>query len=58
MANEKKKPAGRPPKYTSAEEIQGKIDAYFEQCAGETVMVTNPETGEQEPMLNMGSLTP
>jgi len=31
---EKKHPGGRPPKYKTKEEIQEKIDAYFEQCDG------------------------
>ena len=30
---------GRPPAYTSAEEIQEKIDAYFEWCKGEPLLV-------------------
>lgn len=29
-----KNKGGRPPKYKSAEEIQAKIDAYFEDCKG------------------------
>ena len=32
MSEEKK--VGRPPMYNSAEEMQEKIDAYFEQCEG------------------------
>ena len=34
-----KKPVGRPPKFKTAEEIQTKIDAYFESCKGEPLMV-------------------
>lgn len=30
---------GRPPKYKSAAEIQEKIDAYFESCKGEPILV-------------------
>lgn len=30
----KKHPGGRPPKYTSKEQIIGLIDAYFEECEG------------------------
>ena len=30
---------GRPPKYKSAGEMQEKIDAYFEDCKGEPLMV-------------------
>lgn len=30
---------GRPPKYKSVDEIQEKIDAYFESCKGEPIMV-------------------
>lgn len=54
MANEKKgkHPGGRPPRYTSVKQIEGLIEDYFKQCAGEPIMVTNPETGEMEPMLN------
>ena len=29
-----KNPGGRPPMYTSVEEMQKKIDAYFEECDG------------------------
>ncbi|MBE5880394.1 MAG: hypothetical protein E7288_10550 [Lachnospiraceae bacterium] len=36
--------AGRPPKYKSKEEIQEKIDAYFEECKGTPLI--NKETGE------------
>lgn len=32
-------PVGRPPKFKSAEEIQGLIDEYFESCKGEPLMV-------------------
>lgn len=31
-------PAGRPPRYTSVEEMQAKIDAYFTACAGEPLL--------------------
>ena len=34
-----KKPVGRPPKFKTAERIQTKIDAYFESCKGEPLMV-------------------
>ena len=37
MAEKSKKRVGRPPKYTSKEEIQGKIDAYFKECEGEII---------------------
>lgn len=37
MANK----VGRPPFYTSAEEMQKKIDAYFEECDGK--LLTNPD---------------
>lgn len=40
----KRNPVGRPPKYKSVEEIQGKIDAYFTACKGHPLM--NPDTGE------------
>lgn len=29
---------GRPPKYSSKEEIQAKIDAYFEECQGKVLL--------------------
>lgn len=32
---------GRPPKYTCKEEIEEKIDAYFEECAGEVLKDDN-----------------
>ena len=32
------KQVGRPPKYRSVEEIQAKIDAYFEECKGHVMM--------------------
>lgn len=32
-----KKAVGRPPKYTSKEEIQEKIDKYFEECEGKVL---------------------
>ena len=32
-------PVGRPPKFKSAEEIQGLIDEYFESCKGEPLIV-------------------
>ena len=32
-------PVGRPPKFKSAAEIQALIDAYFESCKGEVLMV-------------------
>lgn len=38
-----KHPGGRPPKYKSKEEIQEKIDAYFEECKGR--QLTDPQTG-------------
>lgn len=34
MAYSKKAPIGRPPKYKTVEEIQEKIDDYFEDCKG------------------------
>ena len=34
----KRNPVGRPPKYKSVEEIQGKIDAYFTACKGHPLM--------------------
>lgn len=37
MAEKNKKRVGRPPKYTSKEEIQGKIDTYFKDCEGEVL---------------------
>lgn len=36
-----KKKGGRPPKYKSKEEIQEKIDKYFEECKGEIVYDKN-----------------
>lgn len=42
-----KKTAGRPPKFTSREEIEEKIDKYFEKCEGE---VLHDEEGR--PILN------
>lgn len=32
------RPVGRPPKYTSVEEIESKIEAYFKKCAGEPLL--------------------
>lgn len=38
MAKEKEKAkVGRPPKYKTKEEIQEKIDAYFDECKGEVL---------------------
>lgn len=34
-------PVGRPPFYKSAEEMQKKIDAYFDECDGK--LLTNPD---------------
>lgn len=34
MAYSKKAPIGRPPKFKTPEEMQEKIDAYFEECEG------------------------
>lgn len=36
---EEKNKGGRPPAYTSAEEIQEKIDAYFTSCEGEPLVI-------------------
>ena len=38
-----KKTVGRPPKYKNKEEVQEKIDAYFEECKG---MVLKNDDGE------------
>lgn len=43
----KKKTVGRPPKYSSKEEIEGKIDAYFKECEGEIL-----RNGNGDPVLN------
>ncbi len=32
------RPVGRPPKYTSVEEIEAKIEAYFKKCEGEPLL--------------------
>lgn len=32
------RPVGRPPKYTSVEEIESKIEAYFKKCEGEPLL--------------------
>lgn len=37
MSLEESKKIGRPPKYKSKEEIQEKIDAYFESCKGKAL---------------------
>lgn len=36
--------SGRKPKYSTVEEMQGKIDAYFESCKGR--LLTDPDTGK------------
>lgn len=41
------RPAGRPPKYSSKEEIQEKIDAYFTECEGKVL-----EDGGGKPVLD------
>lgn len=38
---EKKHPGGRPPFYTSAEEMQERIDAYFTECDGKPLLDEN-----------------
>lgn len=43
----KKHPGGRPPKYTSKDQIIGLIDAYFKECEGEPMLDDNGK-----PMLN------
>lgn len=43
-----KNKGGRPKKYTEAEQLQTKIDAYFESCYGKRC---NPETGEWEKVI-------
>ena len=45
MSEEKK--VGRPPMYNSAEEIQAKIDEYFESCKGEILY-----NSEGEPLMD------
>jgi hypothetical protein len=45
MSEEKK--VGRPPMYNSAEEIQAKIDEYFESCKGEILY-----NSEGEPLID------
>lgn len=42
-----KKTVGRPPKYTSKEEIEGLIEQYFKSCEGEILQDSNGE-----PVLN------
>lgn len=34
----KKRPVGRPPKFESAEQMQGLIDEYFKKCEGEPLL--------------------
>ncbi len=41
---------GAPPKYESPEEMQKKIDAYFESCKGHVLEFEDPETGEKAPI--------
>ena len=43
----KKKAGGRPPKYKNVEEIEKKIDEYFEECKGEVI-----KNDDGEPVLN------
>lgn len=43
-----KRPVGRPPAFTSSEEIQGLIDRYFKDCEG--IVLKDDETGK--PLLN------
>ena len=38
--------------YQSPEEMQSLIDDYFDSCKGHTLMVTDPDTGEEVPYLN------
>ena len=45
--SEEKHPGGRPPFYTSVEEMQEKIDAYFEECKGEIL-----RDGDDMPILD------
>jgi len=44
--------AGRPKKYKSAKAMQREIDKYFKDCEGHPLMVTDPDTGEEKPMLD------
>ena len=37
MAYRKKNPVGRPPKFSSKEELEAKINAFFEDCEGEAL---------------------
>lgn len=45
--SEEKHPGGRPPYFNSAEEMQEKIDAYFEECKGEIL-----RDGDDMPILD------
>ncbi len=47
MAKLKNAHIGRPPKYTSPEEMQEKIDAYFEECKGHIL-----KNDEGEPVID------
>lgn len=42
---------GRPPKYTSPEQIEGLIDEYFKKCEGK-VLTVEDEDGKQVPVLD------
>ncbi|NOY58921.1 MAG: hypothetical protein GXO75_08295 [Calditrichaeota bacterium] len=42
MAKKEKKSVGRPPKYRTAEELQAKIDEYFQACDADGKLYTVP----------------
>lgn len=47
----KKGGPGRPPKYTSPDEIEGLIDAYFEECKGH-ILTMDDDNGKPVPVLD------
>jgi hypothetical protein len=59
-------PGGRPLKFSSPEELQAKIDAYFESCWDEVIvrgpkgaiMTVNQETGQEEPLKEKVQIRP
>ncbi len=45
---------GRPPIFKTPQEMQKKIDAYFEKCKGKPLTRLNNDTGEEEPITYKG----
>ena len=51
------KTRGHPRMYKTPKEMQQRIDAYFDDCAGKVLEHVNPETGEREPVIDKNGNT-